>query len=88
MTTTTKRPDGGELGPLFPLDAVLLDGLSADDRSGFIKYMAELDAENKSLGCPYGEGSLWQLTGAECWFDFYNDGIEPVAAIEEDQSYD
>ena len=77
MTTTIAQ---------YPLDAVLLNGMSADERSDFIKYMAELDAENERRSKPYGHGSLWKTTGAGCWYDHFEDGQTAAEAMDEDLS--
>jgi len=74
MTTTNP-------GTIYPRDSVLLDNLSADDRSDFKRYMDELDAEHARIGCPYGDGSLWQLTGAECWYSYFEDGFSAASAL-------
>lgn len=36
---------------------------------------------------PYGDGSLAETTGLECWRDYYEDGYSPHEAFLEDQSY-
>jgi len=74
----------------FPADVDLMNELSPEDRANFERWMAALDAEHAKLGSPYGRGSLWQLTGAECWHSFFEDGMPPDEALHEDMgaSYD
>lgn len=70
----------------FPADVELLAGITPEKREGFEKFMADLDAEHVKRGAPYGRGSLWQITGAECWYAFYDDGKPPTEALNEDMS--
>lgn len=72
----------------YPLDAILLNGMSHDVRKDFEAFMAELDAEHERLGKPYGDGSLWHITGAECWHSFYCDGYTAKDALQEDLNND
>jgi hypothetical protein len=74
----------------FPADIVMLNKMDAEQRTAFEKFMNDLDAEHARLGAPYGLGSLWQITGAECWLAFHEDGMSPATALEEDMlaSYD
>ena len=79
-----------EVTERFPADVELLDTLSPEDRANFERWMGALDAEHIKRGSPYGSGSLWQLTGAECWHSFFEDGMPPSEALDEDMgaSYD
>lgn len=72
----------------FHNDRILLDSLPAERRAAFEKYMAELDEECAKRGHPYGEGSLWTNTGAQCWFDFFEDEMTAADALDEDMSND
>ncbi len=74
--------------PTYPGDVAALAKLSAEVRAEFEKYMDALDAEHASRGAPYGDGSLWETTGIECWLSYFEDGYSPAAALDEDQSYD
>ena len=71
----------------YPADVALIERLSPDVKARFDQYMADLDASHARLGSPYGEGSLWQLTGAECWFASFEDGITADDALDEDLNY-
>lgn len=85
----------GDFGPCdcnerFASDIELLANITPENREGFEKFMSNLDAEHAKLGSPYGKGSLWQITGAECWYAFYEGLMTPKEALEEDMtaSYD
>lgn len=70
----------------YPADVALLATLSSEEKVRFEQFMSDLDAAHARLGSPYGNGSLWQLTGAECWFAAFNDGETAADALEEDLS--
>jgi hypothetical protein len=70
----------------FPADIEMLAKMTPEARDAFEKFMADLDAEHAKIGSPYGRGSLWQLTGAECWSAFHEDGMSPADALDEDMS--
>jgi hypothetical protein len=58
----------------------------------FELWIAELEKKMddwaaKHGGRPYGDGSLAETTGLECWQGYYDDGYSPSAAFSEDQSY-
>lgn len=73
-----------EANERFPADLELLAKITPENREGFEKYMTELDAEHAKRDAPYGRGSFWQITGAECWYAFYEDGMSPAEALDED----
>lgn len=70
----------------FPADLELLAKLGPEKSAAFEQFMKDLDAEHAKQGAPYGRGSLWQLTGAECWHSFHEDGMSPADALYEDMS--
>ncbi|WP_061026294.1 hypothetical protein [Bradyrhizobium sp. CCH5-F6] len=70
----------------FPADLDLLAKLKPETRDAFEKFMVDLDAEHVKREAPYGRGSLWQITGAECWYSFFEDGMSPAEALDEDMS--
>jgi len=72
----------------YESDADALADLSDAEQKRFAAWMEKLDAEHKKVGLPYGEGSLWQLTGAECWLSWFIDGADPADALAEDLSSD
>lgn len=74
----------------FASDIALLANLKPEARESFERFMADLDAEHVKRNSPYGRGSLWQITGAECWHAFHEDGMSPADALDEDMtaSYD
>ena len=74
--------------PHYQLDAETLAKLTPERRAVFNEWMARLDVEHARLGSPYGEGSLWETTGAECWLSWFEDGDEPADALREDLSCD
>lgn len=72
---------------VYSNDREELAKLAPDTQAAFIKYMDELDAEHAKRGLPYGNESLWKLTGAECWFGFFEDGYSAADALTEDLTY-
>jgi hypothetical protein len=74
--------------PTYPFDMALLSELPAERRAAFDKYMTELDAEHVKHGSPYGDGSLWDSTGAACWYAYFDDDYSAVDAMDEDLSND
>lgn len=70
----------------FQGDIELLNKIGPDQAAAFEKFMSDLDAEHAKRGTPYGSGSLWQNTGAECWYSFFEDGMSPSDALDEDMS--
>lgn len=68
-------------------DKVCLAVLDLDDREKFFKWMDELDAEHVKAGSPYGDGTLWKLTGAMVWFDYFSDEMSAADALSEDLSF-
>lgn len=38
-------------------------------------------------GRPYGDGTLAETTGLECWRGYYDGGYSPREAFDEDQTY-
>jgi len=73
---------------MYLSDAKALSKMEPETKAEFEKYMDALDTESASRGYPYGSGSLWQTTGAECWLGFFEDGYSPSQAFDEDLSYD
>lgn len=71
---------------VYTEDIILLDSLSAEDKSDFLKFMDELDAENAAFDFPYGL-SMWGGTGCSCWYESYKDGYTAKEALAEDMSY-
>jgi hypothetical protein len=63
-----------------------MNTLSPEDRANFERWMVELDAEHAKRGSPYGAGSFWQLTGAECWHAFFEDGMPVSEALDQDMA--
>jgi hypothetical protein len=55
-------------------------------RQEFEAWMDVLDAEHVKRGSPYGEKSVWDITGPKCWIEFFTDGWEPAEALDEDLS--
>lgn len=72
--------------PHFPSDAITLSKMDPLHREHFDAWMKRLDEAHKAMGSPYGEGSLWRNTGAECWLDAFEDGLSPTEALKEDMS--
>lgn len=69
---------------VYPRDIELLVNLQLEVRAAFDGYMKELDTEHERQGSPYGEGSLWQLTGGRCWFHYFEDGYSAAEAWAKD----
>lgn len=85
--TVSGQESAGDAGAArYANDRALLARLAPDVRAKFVAYMIELDAADAQRGRPYGEGSLWETTGAECWFTFFEDGYSPKDALAEDES--
>lgn len=55
-------------------------------RPDFEKWMDQLDIEHRKLGSPYGEKSVWDITGPKCWIMFFEEGWAPAGALVEDLS--
>lgn len=55
-------------------------------RQEFEAWMDALDTEHSKRGAPYGEKSVWDITGPACWIEFFEEGFEPGEALEEDLS--
>jgi hypothetical protein len=72
---------------VYPADIETLESLPPERLSEFLKYMDELDAEHTKAGAPYGDGSLWRITGAACWLGFFDDDYSAAEALAEDLSY-
>lgn len=56
----------------------------------FAEWCDRLDAyhtEQRQAGVfeGYGAGSVVEMTGAECWLDFFFDGFSPEDALDEDR---
>lgn len=75
-----------EANERFPADLELLNKIGPEKSAAFESFMADLDAEHAKREAPYGRGSLWQITGAECWYSFFEDGMSPSDALNEDMS--
>lgn len=73
--------------PLYPHDANALSKMSPEERDRFTLFMHELDAEHGRRGAPYGDGSLWQLTGASSRLDYFFMAYDAPAALAEDLSH-
>lgn len=71
--------------PTWPADRKLMAALTAEQHWKFTEWMRELDAAHVKRGSPYGAGSLWKLTGAECWWGFFEEGLSPKDALIEDE---
>jgi hypothetical protein len=72
---------------MYQSDLALLGRLSEERKASFLAYMEAMDAEHAKRELPYGDGSLWQTTGAECWFNYFDEGFSPSEAFDEDLSY-
>ena len=72
----------------FEADADALADLSDTQFASFVDWMKRLDAEHEKSGSFYGKGSLWSLTGAQCWLSCFLDGDDPADALAEDLSCD
>ena len=72
--------------PHYPADETALARQSPAERIRFEQWMQELDAAHQRIGSPYGEGSLWQITGAECWLTSFEEGDTAADALAEDLS--
>ncbi len=72
--------------PIYPSDVQALAGLTEGERDAFEDYMKKLDLEHTHRGAPYGDGSLWSLTGAQCWLGYFIDGYDADEAMDEDRS--
>jgi hypothetical protein len=70
----------------YPSDKKVVSALGTDRQIDFERWMLKLDEAHAKAGLPYGEGPLAMNTGVSCWLDFFNDGIEPDDALEEDLS--
>lgn len=70
----------------YEADADALAGLTDEQKEKFVAWMEKLDVEHKRLGSPYGNVTLWQATGAECWLSWFLDGDDPADALAEDLS--
>lgn len=70
--------------PHYPYDVAALACLGPERRTAFEEWMKRLDADHVKRGSPYGQGSLWRITGAECWLRPFLDGDEPEDALAED----
>lgn len=77
-----------EIGtPTYPAEIEFFSKLAPEKREAFGKWMAELDDAHAAIDSPYGVGSLWQTTGANCWFDYFENEFSPGDALAEDMSY-
>jgi hypothetical protein len=72
--------------PVYQGDITALQNLTPARRAEFEIWMKALDEAHVAAGSPYGEGSLWKLTGAECWLSAFEDGDDPSDALDEDLS--
>ncbi len=70
----------------YEADADALADLTDDQKVKFVAWMKELDAAHERAGSPYGPGSLWQATGAQCWLAYFEEGADPADALAEDMS--
>lgn len=70
--------------PSYPADEEALAAMAPVDRARFEIWMRELEAEHKRDGFAYGDGSLWEMTGAECWLDYFKDGMTAREALDAD----
>ena len=52
----------------------------------FKAWLDQLNEAAKQRGYQ-GWADFWQTTGAECWFESYEDGSTPLQALIEDESY-
>jgi hypothetical protein len=73
--------------PKYKRDVDLVTSMSADERAKFTTWMAELDRAHEKSGRPYGAGSVWEATGAECWINAFREGYSATDALAEDLSY-
>ena len=58
----------------------------------FDLWIAELEIVmdewgKKHGGRPYGDGTLAETTGIECWKPYFDTGYSPLEAFAEDQTY-
>jgi hypothetical protein len=68
-------------------DRLALAKMSNLERERFEEWMTALGAAHVKAGSPYGEMSLWETTGAECWLDYFRDDFAPEDALAEDLSH-
>lgn len=61
--------------------------IADDQRADFEKWFDQLDAEHAARGASYGQGSLAELTGIECWIVSFQEEMTPAEALAEDLSY-
>lgn len=72
----------------YRADDVALAPLTGEQLSAFKSWMDKLDEEHARIGAPYGDGTLWKTTGAECWLQYWRDDYGPKDALSEDLSHD
>jgi len=68
----------------YPADQEALDAMSVENRARFELWFADLEAVHKRYGSPYGEGSLAENTGIECWMTAFEEGMSATDALDED----
>jgi hypothetical protein len=66
--------------------AAMYDGVMRDSIA-FADWCAQLEAVGRSKGNPYGRKGIIINTGAECWFEYWQDGHTPDDAVDEDLSH-
>lgn len=68
----------------YPNEIFFLGGLQDEERANFENWFKDLDVEHAKLDRPYGDGSLAESTGIECWYAFFTEGSSPADALHED----
>lgn len=68
-------------------DAALLEAMPSEEMAEFEVWLGEIEKLMDGLGRPYGDGSLPETTGIECWCVSYRNGMTPQEALDEDMSY-
>ena len=71
---------------IFPNDVEAVGKMRPDQQLNLERWMRELDEAHVKAGSHYGPGPLAENTGVSCWLDYFNDGVEPKDALEEDLS--
>jgi len=71
--------------PHYSSDIALLDNMQNDELETFSIWFAALEMEHSKRGKPYGDGSLSILTGIECWYESFVDGMSPLEALNADE---
>lgn len=71
---------------IFPNDVEAVSKLRPDQQLNLERWMRELDEAHIKAGSPYGDGPLAENTGVSYWLYWFNDGVEPKDALEENLS--